>query len=67
MTSEPCPFPAGSVERIATYRRRIELGQPIFHPGDFKAVVEIDHKAERVRVMKAAKAARKAKRATHDT
>lgn len=29
-----CPHPAGSAERIATMRRRVEAGQATSHPAD---------------------------------
>lgn len=34
-----CKHPAGSVERIETYRQRVELGLPIFNVDDAKEVV----------------------------
>ena len=35
-----CEYPAGSLERLLTYRRRVEAGQPIFNPTDKKAVAK---------------------------
>jgi hypothetical protein len=36
---ESCGHPAGSMERIAAYRKRVERGEALYHPSDSKAVV----------------------------
>jgi hypothetical protein len=38
-TAKPCESVAGSAERIATYRRRVERGEQLFHPSDAKTIV----------------------------
>ena len=38
--SEPCEFPAGSLQRLLTYRRRWEAGLLLFNPADRKAVAK---------------------------
>lgn len=35
---EPTPFPAGSDEKIEEMRRRVERGQPLWHPEDCREV-----------------------------
>ena len=32
--TQPCKYPAGSLERLETYRMRFERGEVIFHPRD---------------------------------
>lgn len=44
---EPCPYPAGSTERILTYARRVEAGYAIFHPDDSKTSSGNDGEWER--------------------
>lgn len=36
---KPCEFPAGSLERLQTYRKRVELGQPVFNSADAKTLL----------------------------
>jgi hypothetical protein len=36
---DSCGYPAGSMERIAAYRKRVERGEAIFHPQDSKAII----------------------------
>ena len=36
---ESCGYPAGSMERIAAYRKRVEQGEAIFHPQDSIAII----------------------------
>jgi hypothetical protein len=36
---DSCGAPAGSLERIAAYRARVERGEHLYHPSDSKAVV----------------------------
>jgi hypothetical protein len=41
-----CPFPAGSIEKIAVMRARAECGEAIFHPLDCKLIaVRQSHKS----------------------
>jgi len=48
----PCPYPAGSIERVEAMRVRVELGQSIWHPGDStKIVINEDTAAERLRTL----------------
>lgn len=34
-----CPHPVGSPERVETYRRRVELGQHLYHPSDSRVIL----------------------------
>jgi hypothetical protein len=36
---KPCEFPAGSLERLQTYRKRAEAGQPLFNSADAKKLL----------------------------
>ncbi len=36
---ESCGYPAGSMERIAAYRKRVERGEHLYHPSDSKAII----------------------------
>ena len=38
--STPCEYAAGSLQRLLTYRRRVEAGQLIFNERDKKAVAK---------------------------
>ena len=38
--SVACEFPAGSLQRVLTYRRRWEAGLQIFNPADRKLVLK---------------------------
>ena len=47
--SEPCEFPAGSLQRLLTYRRRVEAGLLLFNERDKKAVAKpLDVAAEKL-------------------
>ena len=35
-----CQYPAGSLQRLLTYRRRVEAGLLIFNPADKKLVLK---------------------------
>ena len=37
---QPCEHAAGSLERLLTYRKRVEAGQEIFNPADKQAVAK---------------------------
>ena len=51
-----CEFPAGSLQRLLTYRRRVEAGQLIFNERDKKAVAKsLDVWAAKLDHMRAAK------------
>ena len=57
VVSDPtaCEFPAGSLQRLMTYRRRVESGLLIFNPTDKKAVAKpLDVWAEKLDHMRAA-------------
>lgn len=36
----PCPFPAGSPEKIAFMRWRVESGEDLYHPLDLRRLVK---------------------------
>jgi hypothetical protein len=36
---DSCGAPAGSLERIAAYRKRVERGEHLHHPSDSKAII----------------------------
>lgn len=42
----PCPYPAGSDERIAHYARRVEQGFSLFHPDDDKEGIDTRFKGD---------------------
>ena len=51
-----CQYPAGSLERLQTYRKRVEAGVQIFNPADKKAVAKsLDVWAAKLDHMRAAK------------
>ena len=51
-----CEFPAGSLQRVLTYRRRVEAGQLIFSSADKKAVAKsLDVWAAKLDHLRAAK------------
>ena len=39
LPTSPCPHPVGSPERVETYRRRVELGQHLYHPSDSRVIL----------------------------
>ena len=41
-TAKPCKYPAGSHERIESYRQRVERGEQLFHQSDAKTTVAPD-------------------------
>ena len=58
VVSDPtaCEFPAGSLERLQTYRARVEAGQLIFNERDKKAVAKsLDVWAAKLDHLRAAK------------
>lgn len=58
VTSDPvaCESPAGSLERLLTYRKRLASGQEIFNAADKQAVAKsLDVAAAKLDHMRAAK------------
>ena len=54
--STACMHAAGSLGRLQTYRRRVELGQPIFNPADKQAIAKsLDVAATKLDHIRAAK------------
>lgn len=50
----PCPYPAGTSERMLCYQRRIEAGYAVFHPDDDPACAgEPDEREQRAKRRKA--------------
>lgn len=41
LANESCPHPAGSIEKIEAMRRRVELGERVFHPNDNSDVLAV--------------------------
>ena len=51
-----CQYPAGSLQRVLTYRKRVESGQEIFNPTDKQAVAKsLDVWAAKLDHLRAAK------------
>ena len=42
LAPKPCPYPAGTEERIQCYAERVAKGFAVFHPGDDRTKIDGD-------------------------